>query len=170
VFVIDDFGRQQVSPESLLNRWIVPMESRYDYLKLNTGKSFQIPFDELLIFSTNLQPADLMDPAFLRRIPYKIKLFEPTTEEYRRIFEAIAKHSGLTITDEVFDFIVDRLTKRNKHGLAYYQPKFICDQVVEYCKYEGIPPAFTTQLAAEALANLYVEIENKRDEEQAAAA
>jgi energy-coupling factor transporter ATP-binding protein EcfA2 len=169
VFVIDDFGRQQVSPESLLNRWIVPMESRIDYLKLNTGKSFSIPFDELLIFSTNLQPADLMDPAFLRRIPYKIKLFEPTKDEYRRIFDAVARHCGLVLDDEVFEFVVDRLTKHNKHGLAYYQPKFICDQVVEYCKYDGVPPAFTTQLAAEALANLYVEIENKRNEQPEAA-
>ena len=164
VFVIDDFGRQQVKPEDLLNRWIVPMESRFDFLKLNTGKSFQLPFDELLIFSTNLQPADLMDPAFLRRIPYKIKLFEPTVEEYRRIFDIVARHSGLTLDDDVFDYIVGRLTRHNKHGLAYYQPKFICDQVVEYCKYEGVPPAFTKHLAGEALANLYVEIENTRNE------
>ena len=77
-FIVDDFGRQIVSPESLLNRWIVPMESRVDYFKLNSGKSFMIPFDELLIFSTNLAPNDLMDPAFLRRIPYKIELFAPT--------------------------------------------------------------------------------------------
>ena len=167
VFVIDDFGRQQVSPESLLNRWIVPMESRYDYLKLNTGKSFQSPFDELLIFSTNLQPADLMDPAFLRRIPYKIKLFEPTREEYRRIFDGVCKHYGLELETEVFDYIVDKLG-HHKYGLAYYQPKFICEQVVEACKYEGIRPKFTRELAGDALANLYVEIENQRDTEQAA--
>jgi energy-coupling factor transporter ATP-binding protein EcfA2 len=170
VFVIDDFGRQQVSAESLLNRWIVPMESRVDYLKLNTGKSFMLPFDELLIFSTNLQPSDLMDPAFLRRIPYKIKLYEPTREEYRRIFEGVARSRGLEVTDEVFDFIVERLTVATKYGLAYYQPKFICEQVVEACKYEGIRPVFTRELAGEALANLYVEIENMRDTLQRQAA
>ncbi len=164
VFVIDDFGRQQVRPEDLLNRWIVPMESRIDYLKLNTGKSFLIPFDELLIFSTNLQPADLMDPAFLRRIPYKIKLFEPTREEFRKIFDGVSKHYGLELDDAVFDFIVERLANTN-HNLAYYQPKFICEQVVEACKYEGVKPRFTQELAAEALANLYVEIEDERDSE-----
>ena len=79
-FVIDDFGRQLVSPANLLNRWIVPLESRVDYLKLHTGKSFSIPFDELVIFSTNLAPEDLMDPAFLRRLPYKIEIGTPSME------------------------------------------------------------------------------------------
>jgi hypothetical protein len=79
-FVIDDFGRQLVSPTSLLNRWIVPLEGRVDYLKLHTGKSFSIPFEELVIFSTNLEPEDLMDPAFLRRLPYKIEVGAPSLE------------------------------------------------------------------------------------------
>ncbi len=78
IFTIDDFGRQLVSPEALLNRWIVPLESRVEYLKLHTGKSFSLPFDELVVFSTNLAPRDLMDPAFLRRIPYKLEIGGPT--------------------------------------------------------------------------------------------
>ena len=82
IFAIDDFGRQLVSPEALLNRWIVPLESRVEYLKLHTGKSFSVPFDELVVFSTNLAPRDLMDPAFLRRIPYKMEIAGPTPEEY----------------------------------------------------------------------------------------
>ncbi len=82
-FLIDDFGRQLVSPANLLNRWIVPLESRVDYLKLHTGKSFSIPFEELVIFSTNLEPEDLMDPAFLRRLPYKIEVGPPDLEHYR---------------------------------------------------------------------------------------
>ena len=77
IFTIDDFGRQLVSPEALLNRWIVPLESRVEYLKLHTGKSFSMPFDELVVFSTNLAPRDLMDPAFLRRIPYKLEIGGP---------------------------------------------------------------------------------------------
>ena len=161
VFIIDDFGRQQVTPEALLNRWIVPMESRVDFMKLNTGKSFYIPFDELLIFSTNLAPDDLMDPAFLRRIPYKIKLFEPTKDEYRQIFGGIAKSCGLDLTDDIFDFIIDQLTVENNYALAYYQPKFICDQIIAACKYEGVPPRFTEELVAEALSNLYVQIATK---------
>lgn len=161
VFIIDDFGRQQVTPEALLNRWIVPMESRVDFMKLNTGKSFYIPFDELLIFSTNLAPDDLMDPAFLRRIPYKIKLYEPTQDEYRRIFNGIARGSGLELTDDIFDVIIHQLTVENNYALAYYQPKFICDQVVAACKYEGVPPRFSPELVVEALSNLYVQIANK---------
>ncbi|MEE9250166.1 MAG: AAA family ATPase, partial [Alphaproteobacteria bacterium] len=86
-FIIDDLGRQLVRPEDLLNRWITPMEKRVDYLTLNTGKTFSIPFDELLIFSTNLLPEDIMDPAFLRRIPYKVELAAPSIENYRTLFE-----------------------------------------------------------------------------------
>ena len=158
-FIIDDFGRQLVTPESLLNRWIVPMESRVDYFKLTTGKSFQLPFDEFLIFSTNLEPNDLMDPAFLRRIPYKIELFEPTVEDFHRIFMIIAKHSGLELPDDVFEYVVHQLSVKNSFHLAYYQPKFIIDQVLAECKYKNIPPKFTKKRINAALQNLYVHIE-----------
>jgi len=167
VFLIDDFGRQQVDPKDLLDRWIVPMENRIDYLKLNTGKSFSLPFDELLMFSTNAHPSDLMDPAFLRRIPYKIKLFAPTPEEYYRIFDLVAKANGLELTDEVFDSVVERLTTRTQFGLAYFQPKFICDQVVEACRCLNLSPRLTKVRAADALANLYVEIEDEQGAEPA---
>src|SRR5437764_1669919 len=102
MMLIDDFGRQKFSPNDLLNRWIVPMESQIDFMKLNTGASFTLPFDVLLMFSTNLQPADLMDAAFLRRIQYKIRLFEPTRDEYRLIFTAVAKSRGLAFDEDVF--------------------------------------------------------------------
>lgn len=163
MFLIDDFGRQKFNPTELLNRWIVPMENQIDYLRLNSGATFSLPFDELVVFSTNLKPSDLMDPAFLRRIPYKIKLFSPTREEYRQIFSAVVKHYGLALPDEVFDFVVERLDHR--FGLAYYQPKFICEQVIEACKCYGIPPQLTTERAGEALANLYFDIEDARDGE-----
>ena len=145
----------------------VPMENQIDYLKLNTGTSFSLPFDELLVFSTNLQPSDLMDPAFMRRIPYKIKLFAPNREEYRRIFEDVAYVYSLELVDDVFDFVVDRLTVNGKFGLAYYQPKFICEQVVETCKCFNLRPQLTKQLAAEALANLYFDIEDSTDSQAA---
>jgi len=163
MLLIDDFGRQKFDPDELLNRWIVPMENQIDFLKLNTGTSFSFPFDELLVFSTNLQPSDLMDPAFMRRIPYKIKLFAPTREEYREIFEGVARVSGLELPDEVFDFVVDRLTVSGNFGLAYYQPKFICEQVVETSRCFNLRPRLTKELAAEALANLYFDIENAQD-------
>jgi len=168
VFLIDDFGRQLVDPKDLLDRWVIPMENRVDYLKLNTGKTFSLPFDQLLIFCTNLNPADLMHPAFLRRIPYKMKLSAPSRAEYREIFERVAKERGLTLTDEVFDFVVERLTLRGKFGLAHYQPKFICEQVIEGCKSYDLPPMLTKELAAEALGNLYVEIAAEEAAEPAA--
>jgi hypothetical protein len=158
MFLIDDFGRQKFDPSELLNRWIVPMENQIDYLRLNSGTSFSLPFDELVIFSTNLKPSDLMDAAFLRRIPYKIKLFSPSRIEYQQIFESVARAYGLTLNDEVFDFVVQRLVP--EFDLAYYQPKFICEQVVEACRCFGLPPQLTKERAAEALANLYFGIED----------
>lgn len=161
IFVIDDFGRQQVAPEALLNRWTVPMESRVDFFKLRTGERFSLPFDELVLFSTNLDPTQLMDPAFLRRVPYKIKLTAPGTEEFRRIFEATAEKRGLTLSDEVFDFVIDLLTRRHQFDLAYFQPNFICEQVVQVSKSVGLPPMLTKESVAEALANLYVQLEDE---------
>jgi energy-coupling factor transporter ATP-binding protein EcfA2 len=158
MMLIDDFGRQKFSPNDLLNRWIVPMESQIDFLKLTTGASFTLPFDVLLMFSTNLQPSDLMDAAFLRRIQYKIKLFEPTRDEYHQIFVAVAKAFGLAFNQDVFDFVIEMLAP---FGLAYYQPRFICGHVLETCKSFKYPPTLTKELAGEALANLYVDIEEK---------
>jgi SpoVK/Ycf46/Vps4 family AAA+-type ATPase len=158
MFLIDDFGRQRFPPNDLLNRFIVPMENQIDFLKLNTGASFTLPFDVLLMFSTNLQPADLMDAAFLRRIQYKIKLFEPTRDEYHRIFTAIAKARGIDFDEDVFDYVVEMLTP---YGLAYYQPGFIFNHVLETCKSFKMAPQMTKELAGEALANLYVDIEER---------
>jgi energy-coupling factor transporter ATP-binding protein EcfA2 len=158
MMLVDDFGRQKFAPNDLLNRWIVPMESQIDFMKLNTGASFTLPFDVLLMFSTNLQPADLMDPAFLRRIQYKIKLFEPTRDEFHRIFSAVSKSRGLTFDEDVFDYVVRMLAS---YGLAYYQPAFICNHVLETCRSFGLPPLLTNELAGEAMANLYVDIEEK---------
>jgi hypothetical protein len=158
MMLIDDFGRQKFPPNDLLNRWIVPMENQIDFMKLNTGASFTLPFDVLLFFSTNLQPADLMDAAFLRRIQYKIRLFEPTRDEYHQIFNAVAKSRGLAFDEDVFDFVIDML---GEHGLAYYQPRFICDHVLETCRSFNFPLVVTRELAGESLANLYVDIEEK---------
>ena len=157
LFLIDDFGRQQVKPTDLLNRWIVPLESRVDYLKLNTGNSFQIPFDELVVLSTNLDPSDLMDPAFLRRIPYKIEMLGPTEADYRRVFQAVASGRGLAVADEVLDHIIRRLGEKD-YALAYFQPNFLCEQVHNLCACFGLPRVFTTELADEALENLYVDL------------
>jgi hypothetical protein len=155
-FLIDDFGRQLVSPKSLLNRWIVPLENRFDLLKLNSGKSFTIPFEELVIFSTNLEPEDLMDPAFLRRLPYKIEVGGPTVELYKRIFEKECVRQGLTPPTELLDYIVHKLTKDKGLELAAYQPKFIVDQVVATCRFMVQPAHFEPRFIDYALDNLRV--------------
>jgi len=155
-FVIDDFGRQLVSPTSLLNRWIVPLESRIDYLKLHNGKSFSIPFEEMVIFSTNLEPEDLMDPAFLRRLPYKIEVGAPSMEIYQRIFEKECARQGLPFSVEVFEYIVYKLKKEKGMDLAAFQPKFIVDQVVATCRFMKDAPHFEPRFVDYALNNLRV--------------
>jgi hypothetical protein len=154
--LIDDFGRQLVSPTILLNRWILPLESQMDHLKLHTGKSFGVPFEAMVIFSTNLEPADLMDPAFLRRIPYKFEIGAPPLETYRRIFESVATANGMTLTDEVFDYIVHELTETQGGPLAAYQPKFLIDQVVAACGFTEMASKFDRRFIDYALSNLTV--------------
>ncbi len=155
-FVIDDFGRQLVSPTHLLNRWIVPLENRIDYMKLHTGKSFSIPFEELVIFSTNLEPEDLMDTAFLRRLPYKIEVGAPTLENYRRIFQKECARQGLPLSEEVFETIVYKLQREKELDLAGFQPRFIVDQVVATCRFMGQSPHFEARFIEYALNNLRV--------------
>jgi len=153
-FVIDDFGRQLVSPKNLLNRWITPLENRFDYLKLHTGKSFTVPFEELVIFSTNLEPEDLMDAAFLRRLPYKIEVGAPSIELYKRIFEQECEQQGLTLPYKLFDSIVHRITKEKGLELAAYQPRFIVDQVVATCRFMGQAAHFEPRFIDYAVDNL----------------
>lgn len=155
-FVIDDFGRQLVSPTHLLNRWIVPLENRIDYLKLHTGKTFSIPFEELVIFSTNLEPEDLMDTAFLRRLPYKIEVGSPSLENFKRILAAESEKQGMTLTDEIFDSIVTTLRDEKQLEFAAYQPKFIVDQIVATCRFMGQPSHFEPRYINYALDNLRV--------------
>ena len=155
-FIIDDFGRQLVSPTHLLNRWIVPLESRVDYLKLHTGKSFSIPFEELIMFSTNLEPEDLMDPAFLRRLPYKIEVGAPSLENFKTIFKRESEKQGMNLPDEVFNSIVRKLRDEKLLDFAAYQPKFIIDQIVATCRFMGQPSHFEPRYIDYALDNLRV--------------
>jgi len=155
-FVIDDFGRQLVSPTKLLNRWIVPLESHIDYLKLHTGKSFAIPFDELVIFSTNLEPEDLMDPAFLRRLPYKIEIGSPTLALYRDIFLAQCAPHHIDLPDDLFDCIVHKITVEKGLTLAAFQPRFIIDQVVATCRFLAQPVRLEPRFIDYAIDNLKV--------------
>lgn len=155
-FLIDDFGRQFVSPRDLLNRWIVPMESRVDYLKLRSGASFSIPFEEIVIFATNLNPEDLMDPAFLRRLPYKIEVGPPGVDQFHRIFQMECARHNLTLSDEVFNFIVYLITKEKELELAGFQPTFIVEQVTATCRFLGKDPELKSPYIEYAVNNLRV--------------
>jgi energy-coupling factor transporter ATP-binding protein EcfA2 len=155
-FVIDDFGRQLVSPTTLLNRWIVPLESRVDYLKLHTGKSFAIPFDELVIFSTNLEPEDLMDPAFLRRLPYKIEIGSPSVELYKQIFTKECQSQGLTLPDQVFESIVFKIKEDKQLDLAAFQPRFLIEQIVSSCRFMEQEASLEPRFLNYAIDNLRV--------------
>jgi hypothetical protein len=154
-FVIDDFGRQRIQPKDLLNRWMIPLEERADYLKLNTGATFAVPFDELVVFCTNLAPRDLMDAAFLRRIPYKIKVDPPAVERFREIFRQAAAERGLTVPEPIFGWLVDELQDRRQFALGCYQPRFIVDHIVEACRFARRAPEITEPLVAAALDDLY---------------
>lgn len=154
--LIDDFGRQLVSPTALLNRWIVPLESRVDYLKMATGKSFRVPFQTVVIFSTNLAPADLMDPAFLRRIPYKMEIGPPSPDAWRRIFRSVADANGVAAEDRQIREIERDLTERHGLDLAAYQPGFLVAQVIAGARFHGISPALDRDLVTLALDNLTI--------------
>ena len=154
-FLIDDFGRQRAKPEDILNRWIVPLNSKFDYLTTHSGKSIRIPFDEIVIFSTNMHPDDLMDPAFQRRISYKLETVEPPETLFRNVFISMAQKNGLVLTAEIYQRVLDGV-KNSNAPLAYFQPKFIVEQVLASCKFEGTKPQFTTENIDDALANLFV--------------
>lgn len=154
--LIDDFGRQLISPTALLNRWIVPLENRVDYLKLATGKSFRVPFQTVVIFSTNLAPADLMDPAFLRRIPYKMEIGPPSSEIWRRIFKHVAAGHGISAEDGQIREIERDIAERHGLALAAYQPRFVIEQVVAAARFRNIAPGLSRELIALAVSNLTV--------------
>src|SRR5262249_33640644 len=140
VFLVDDFGRQRIRPEELLNRWIVPLESRVDYLTLHTGKKFQVPFDVLTVFATNLNPRSLADEAFLRRIPSNIQLIDPTLEEFSSIFELNCHRRGLTFHPVMVAYLLRRHYAPVGRQMRSCHPRDLLDQVTALCRYRGLPP------------------------------
>jgi hypothetical protein len=139
VFLIDDFGRQRAAPESILNRWIVPLERGVDYLSLRTGKKFPVPFDGLVIFSTNLKPTDVADEGMLRRLHYKIEITEPSQEDYARIWALVCAERGIEIPDRMLHFIEADLYASQGIARAGCHPRYLVDQVAAICEYEGQP-------------------------------
>ncbi|MCE9606662.1 MAG: AAA family ATPase [Planctomycetia bacterium] len=137
--VIDDFGRQRMSTDELLNRWIVPLEKRYDFLNLPNGKKIQVPFDQLIIFSTNLEPKQLVDDAFLRRIPYKIEVQDPTEQEFRDLMALMAEKLGFEYVESAVDYLVEKHYKRVKRPFRCCQPRDLLLQIKNLCLFERTP-------------------------------
>jgi hypothetical protein len=137
VLLIDDFGRQKMRVDELLNRWIVPLEKRYDYLNMSSGKKTQVPFDQLVIFSTNLQPKDLVDDAFLRRIPYKIEVPNPSEEAFRKLFEIMCPRMGIPHIPEAISYLIEKHYRPTGRPFRNCHPRDILLQVKNYCLYHG---------------------------------
>jgi predicted ATPase with chaperone activity len=156
VFVIDDFGRQRVRPHELLNRWIFPLERKVDYLTLHTGKKFALLFDQLVIFATNFPPEELMDPAQLRRVHYKMKINPPTADEFKEIFQRICDSYGLEFTEEILAYLLNSFYIKHKIPFAGFHPKFIAEHVIAASNYLGTEPRISRQLLADSLENMVI--------------
>ena len=143
--LIDDFGRQRIAPEELLNRWIVPLENHCDFLTLPSGKKIQVPFEQLIIFSTNIQPAELVDEAFLRRVPYKIFVADPSPEEYRQLFQAVCRRLQIPYVAAAVDHLLAWYQK-SKRPMRRCHPRDLLQQVRNICTYRQLPIALRPEL------------------------
>jgi predicted ATPase with chaperone activity len=152
--VIDDFGRQRVDPHDLLNRWIVPLEGRIDYLTLHTGKKIEVPFEQLLIFATNLDPSDLVDDAFLRRMGYRLYVNPPDREMYSSIFEQFCRNNGFEHDPKRLEFVF-RLYEADKRPLRGCEPRDLILRCADVCRYENRPMVLTDELLQLAWKNYF---------------
>jgi predicted ATPase with chaperone activity len=161
MYIIDDLGRQRVHPIDLFNRWIVPLEEKHDYLSLDTGKRVQIPFDVILIFSANINPVELADEAFLRRLGYKIR-FEPLSKtEYKEIWHLYARELQLKCPDSLLDELFERYKKENRPLLPCH-PRDLLGIVRDQCEYEGDAGIATSERLGIAWDTYFINLENAR--------
>jgi predicted ATPase with chaperone activity len=158
VFLIDDFGRQLCSPKELLNRWILPLEDRHDFLTTASGKKFEVPFEQLIIFSTNLDPKDLVDDAFLRRIRHKVGIEAPTRDVYERIFHAVVKRLGMNPCPEAVDYLYERYYNRGRNPRAS-DCRDLLEIVQSICRFRRQPVQLTRELIADAAATFICEFQ-----------
>ena len=156
MFLIDDFGRQQLSPQDLLNRWIVPLESGIDFLRLKSGQTIEVPFQQLIVFSTNLDPADLVDDAFLRRIQMKVEVVGPDEKLYYQIFQMMCRAYGLSFDQESFIHLLQKWYRGKSRVMQAVHPRDLLKATVSICKYEGIEPHLSPQLLDEACISYFV--------------
>ena len=157
IYVIDDLGRQQLSVRDLLNRWIVPLDRRNDYLSLRSGHKFEVPFDVVVVFSTNLKPSDLVDEAFLRRIGHKIRFSAMAEADYRSVFRKQCEEYGVEFRETVFQRLLsDYHAPHGKPLLACY-PRDLLSQVRDFARYEGVTPELTVEALDRAWQNYFIE-------------
>ncbi len=161
IFMIDDFGRQQVRPMDLLNRWIVPLEKKYDYLNTVTGTKVEVPFDQLLIFSTNLDPNQLADEAFLRRIKFKIEIRDPDEVQYRHIWELVCRGKRVEFDERGVDYLISKWYKPVKRPFRMCQPRDILDQMMSIAKYNMERVNFSPDLIDAACSTYFISAEQK---------
>ena len=153
--VIDDFGRQRVPVQELLNRWIVPLERRHDFLNMPNGRKIEVPFDLLIIFATNLEPRDLVDEAFLRRIPFKIEVPDPTVDEFKRLFLSLAVKMGFPERPAAVEHLVSRHYVAKNRPFRYCHPRDLLLQVRSYCSYKDCPLDITDEYLDMAVENYF---------------
>lgn len=146
LFLIDDFGRQQLSPQQLLNRWIVPLEKRLDFLTLHTGKKIEVPFDQLIVFSTNLEPKSLVDEAFLRRIQNKIRISNPSVDQFREIWRRQCQVLGITYNNDGLIYLLREYYVKPKRDLRACHPRDILRQLQGIASYKGIAPSMSPEM------------------------
>jgi hypothetical protein len=140
LFLIDDFGRQQMDPQDLLNRWIVPLETKIDFMTLHNGKKIEIPFEQLVVFSTNLDPAKLVDAAFLRRIRHKIKVDDPTPEEFHKVFQVLCQKMNVKYNQKGFVSLYQKHYVAKNRSLKMSHPRDLLEQLLDITRYKGLPP------------------------------
>jgi predicted ATPase with chaperone activity len=154
VLLIDDFGRQQCSPQELLNRWIVPLERGIDFVTLVNGQKVAVPFAALVVFSTNLRPADLVDEAFLRRVPNKIYVGDPTPEQYREILVRACRATGVAFSDTGFLYLLSQHYQQTRRSMRACHPRDLLRHVVALARYYGVPAELSPQML-DAAAHVY---------------
>jgi len=157
MFLIDDFGRQQISPSELLNRWIVPLESEIDFLRLQSGQTLEVPFKQLIVFSTNLDPDQLVDGAFLRRIQMKVEVAGPDEKLFYQIFMAVCKGYNVPFSKQGFVHLLQKHYRSTDRIMQAVHPRDIVKTVMAICDYEGLPVQLTTELIDEACASYFVD-------------
>jgi predicted ATPase with chaperone activity len=158
VLIIDDFGRQRVPPRDLLNRWIVPLERRQDFLTLHTGGKFPVPFDCLLIFATNLDPKSLAEEAFLRRIRYKVHVTDPTREQYGEIFRRCCVARGIEYAESGVEHVYREFYGRRRIPARSCHPRDILDHLVDLAGFLEIEPALTDDLLDRACESYFLDL------------